>query len=81
LLLQIDEVETKFLWTNSTWEFSHSQDPKRTLAAARRLSAPPRPLVKSCLDEQNRLSWLNRCFVINEKAHDLAAGVGMNLGE
>lgn len=33
------------------------------------------------VDEQDGLSWLDRRLVIDEKARDLAAGVGMDLGK
>ena len=35
----------------------------------------------SGLDEQDGLSRLDRRLVLDEKAHDLAAGVGVDLGE
>jgi hypothetical protein len=46
--LQIDEIETKFLHSNSILEFSHSQDPERTCA-------PGRDRVQ-CLSKQDKLA-------------------------
>jgi hypothetical protein len=40
---QIDEIEMKFLHANSILEFSHSQDPSRTLSSQIRRAAKRDP--------------------------------------